>query len=104
MATLVVYTRSGERKELETSPGDVVMEVIRDSIGEIEALCGGCASCATCHVYVENGEAYELPPPEVGEADLLDGSDFRRENSRLSCQLTFAEEWDGLTVRIAPQD
>jgi ferredoxin, 2Fe-2S len=38
------------------------------------------------------------------ENDLLDSSDHRRETSRLSCQIPFTEELDGLRVRIAPED
>ena len=41
---------------------------------------------------------------QVGAADLLDSSDFKQPNSRLSCQIRFSDALDGLKVRIAPED
>ena len=29
------------------------MEILRDNGYEIEASCGGCCACATCHVYID---------------------------------------------------
>ena len=38
------------------------------------------------------------------EDDLLESSDHRATNSRLSCQLPFTGDLDGLRVTIAPED
>ena len=43
-------------------------------------------------------------PPKADEDDLLDTSDHRVETSRLSCQILFPPELDGLRVQIAPED
>ena len=81
------------------------MQIIRDNgIYEIAGLCGGCASCATCNVYVDPSFANKLSAMGEDESDLLDGSNGRNEQSRLSCQITFADELDGLRVTIAPED
>lgn len=41
------------------------METIRDAgVDELLALCGGCCSCATCHVYVD--AAFETLLPVIG--------------------------------------
>jgi len=81
------------------------MEIIRDAgVDELLALCGGCCSCATCHVYVESGSLLDLPAMGQDENDLLDSSEHRRPTSRLSCQLRFDARFDGLTVAIAPED
>ncbi|HWI87577.1 MAG TPA: 2Fe-2S iron-sulfur cluster-binding protein, partial [Sphingomonas sp.] len=54
MPKLIVVTREGEQREIEGEAGLSVMEVIRDAgIDELLALCGGCCSCATCHVHVD---------------------------------------------------
>ena len=105
MPKLTVVTREGEESVIEAESGLSVMEAIRDNgFDELLALCGGCCSCATCHVYVDEGFDGELPPISEDENDLLDSSDNRQKNSRLSCQLKLDEELDGLKVTIAPED
>ncbi len=105
MTKLTVVTREGTETEIETSDGMTVMEAIRDNgIDELLALCGGCCSCATCHVYVDPEFADALPAMSEDENDLLDSSDHRTELSRLSCQLVLGAGVDGLRVTIAPED
>ena len=105
MPKLIVVTRAGEEREVEGEAGLSVMEVIRDNgFDELLALCGGCCSCATCHVHVDPAFADSLPPMTEDENDLLDSSDHRDETSRLSCQLRFGPLLDGLRVRIAEED
>jgi 2Fe-2S ferredoxin len=38
------------------------------------------------------------------EDDLLDSSDHRTEQSRLSCQIKVTDALAGITLRIAPED
>ena len=105
MPKLVVVTREGDETVFEAEAGLSVMEVIRDNgIDELLALCGGCCSCATCHVYVDAAFTGLLPEMTDDENDLLDSSDHRDERSRLSCQIAMTDELDGLTVIIAPED
>lgn len=105
MPKLVVVTRDGEEKVFEAQSGLSVMEIIRDNgFDELLALCGGCCSCATCHVQVDPAFTDKLAAMTDDENDLLDSSDHRNEYSRLSCQLTFSDELDGLRVVIAPED
>jgi 2Fe-2S ferredoxin len=105
MPKLIVTTREGAEQEINGSAGLSVMEVIRDNgVDELLALCGGCCSCATCHVYVDPAFADKLPPLSEDENDLLDSSDHRNATSRLSCQLPFGDALDGLKVTIAPED
>ena len=105
MTKLIVVTREGTETEIEAAEGMSVMEAIRDNgIDELLALCGGCCSCATCHVYVDPEFGGTLPALSEDENDLLDSSDHRTENSRLSCQLVLGAGSDGLRVTIAPED
>jgi len=105
MPKLVVTNREGETSEIDVENGLSVMEAIRDNgFDELLALCGGCCSCATCHVYVEGGADGNLPEMSEDEDDLLESSDHRKDASRLSCQIPFTAELDGLQVRIAPED
>lgn len=79
------------------------MEIIRDAgIDDLAALCGGSCSCATCHVYIESANA-DMLARSAAEDDLLSGSDYQNDTSRLSCQLVFNDTMDGLRVTIAPE-
>ncbi|MEQ1688851.1 MAG: 2Fe-2S iron-sulfur cluster-binding protein [Sphingopyxis sp.] len=105
MAKLVVVSRDGSERAIAGDSGLSVMENIRDAgFDELLALCGGCCSCATCHVIVDPAFADVLPPMSEDEDDLLDSSAHRGPHSRLSCQLPFSEALDGLRVTIAPED
>ncbi len=105
MPKLIVVNRSGEESTVEAASGLTVMEAIRDNgFDELLALCGGCCSCATCHVHVDPAFADKLPGMSEDEDDLLDSSDHRSETSRLSCQIPFTDDLDGLKVTIAQED
>lgn len=105
MVGLRVVTRDGEHRLIDAPAGVSVMEAIRDEgIDEILALCGGCCSCATCHVFVDGEAANHLPPMTEDENDLLDSSAHRSPRSRLSCQLKLTDDLAGLEVTLAPED
>ena len=105
MPRLTIVGRDGRTKEVEARAGWSVMETIRDAgFDELLALCGGCCSCATCHVHVDPDWIGRLKPMKSDEDELLDGSDHRAPNSRLSCQIMVSPELDGLRVTIAPED
>ncbi len=102
---LIVTDRAGVERTIEGEDGLSVMEIIRNAgADEPFALCGGSCSCATCHVYVDPAFFGALPQIAADESDVLDGSGYRRETSRLSCQVVFRNELSGLKVKIAPAD
>ena len=105
MPTITVINREGEAKNVEADTDLTLMEVIRDNgFDELLALCGGCCSCATCHVHVEPAFMDKIPAMGEDENDLLDSTDHRTEMSRLSCQIQITDSLDGLSVSIAPED
>lgn len=105
MPTLTIVTRAGTESTVEAADGLTVMEAIRDNgFDELLALCGGCCSCATCHVHVDPAFADRLPPIGEDEDDLLESSDHRDAYSRLSCQIPLTADLDGLRVTIAAED
>ena len=105
MPQLIVVDRSGAERAVDVGDGLTVMEAIRDNgFDESLALCGGCCSCATCHVHVDPDFLGKLPQMSEDEDDLLESSDHRAANSRLSCQIPFTADLDGLRVTIAPED
>ncbi|QIG80712.1 2Fe-2S iron-sulfur cluster-binding protein [Stakelama tenebrarum] len=105
MPHLIVVDRDGAEHQVEADEGLTVMEVIRDAgFDDLLALCGGCCSCATCHVHVDPAFAEKLPEMSEDENDLLDSSEHRDSRSRLSCQLRFGPALDGMKVTIAEED
>jgi 2Fe-2S ferredoxin len=105
MGLVHITTRGGDKYHLAIQEGITLMGTIRDGgIDELLALCGGCVSCATCHVLVDPALADRLPRLTDEENDLLDSSDHRAQASRLSCQIPMSNELDGLAVKIAPED
>ncbi len=103
MSKLIVTDREGQVHEIEGRAGWSVMEIIRDADLPIEAACGGCCACATCHVYVAAGWADKLPAVVDEEELMLDEAFEVQETSRLSCQLKWSDALDGLEVTLAPE-
>ncbi|MCP3734289.1 2Fe-2S iron-sulfur cluster-binding protein [Sphingomonas sp. RP10(2022)] len=105
MPHISVILREGDEQAIEAPAGVTLMAALRDAgIDEIAALCGGCCSCATCHVHIAPDFLDRLPPMSDDENDLLDGTDSRDARSRLSCQVTITDALDGMTVTIADAD
>jgi len=102
MPTIHYILPDGTRRSVDAAAGTSVMEnAIRQNVRGIDAECGGCCSCATCHVYVDDAFIDRLPPPDEMEQELLEGvAAGRAPGSRLSCQLGMSAELDGLTVRV----
>lgn len=102
---ITVITQAGETRGIEAPAGHTLMEAIRDAgFDEMMALCGGCCSCSTCHVYVDDSFKDKLPALTESESDLLDMSDHRTPRSRLSCQIDLTDDLAGITVTLAPED
>ena len=102
MPRVTFIQADGQRSEVDALSGDSVMETAIDNdIEGIIAECGGACSCATCHVYVEDGWFEKLPPPSDDEEDLLYSTLDKKPNSRLSCQILLSDELDGLKVTLA---
>jgi 2Fe-2S ferredoxin len=95
--------RDGSQEAVDARTGRSLMLNIRKP-GQIQAICGGCASCGTCHVYVAEDWIDRLPPIQPEEETVLAFSDWREPNSRLSCQIKVTDDLEGLCVTVAPED
>tara|TARA_Y100000590_G_scaffold459550_1_gene616912 strand:- start:1219 stop:1530 length:312 start_codon:yes stop_codon:yes gene_type:complete len=98
-----VTDREGQTHDLNADIGSTVMEIIRDAGLDIEAACGGCCACATCHVYINNNKIDELNQLDDDEESMLDQAFHVKKNSRLSCQIEYKENLDGLELTLAPE-
>ncbi|HEX6409137.1 MAG TPA: 2Fe-2S iron-sulfur cluster-binding protein, partial [Sphingomicrobium sp.] len=72
MPTVWATTRGGETRQIEARSGVSLKENLkRGGMDEILGICGGCASCGTCHVYVAEDWVGCLPPIEPDEETVF---------------------------------
>jgi 2Fe-2S ferredoxin len=103
MGIIIVKDRDGGVHELKAEIGSTIMEIIRDAGLDIEAACGGCCACATCHVYITNNKIDSLIKMDDDEESMLDQAFDVEKNSRLGCQVEYTDEIDGIELTLAPQ-
>ena len=103
MTKIIVKDRQGNVQKLSADIGLTLMEIIRDAGMDIEAACGGCCACATCHLYVDKDWYSQLTAREDDEESMLDQAFNVKENSRLGCQIEFDDYLNGIKVEIAPE-
>ncbi|MCG8440636.1 MAG: 2Fe-2S iron-sulfur cluster-binding protein [Caulobacterales bacterium] len=102
---IAVTDRDGRRRDLRAPVGRSLMEALCAADLPIEAMCGGCCACATCHVYVDPHWAERLTAREEGEQDMLEASaHFDEATSRLSCQILLEPGLEGLSLTLAPEE
>ena len=101
---ILATDRHGKLHTLVAEQGSV-MEALRDGGLEVEAVCGGCCSCATCHIHVHADWQERVGERGAVEAQLLSLSEsFDAASSRLSCQIDCSDALDGLCLTVAPED
>tara|TARA_B100000700_G_C14350434_1_gene536875 strand:- start:27 stop:335 length:309 start_codon:yes stop_codon:yes gene_type:complete len=100
---ILVINRDGVKEIIETESNGTLMESIRDEGMEIEAACGGCCACATCHVYIGEKWLSKLKPKDEDEESMLDQVFDVKINSRLSCQIELSDDLDGIELELAPE-
>ena len=102
---LTVIDREGSTHKLEWEPDQTLMEALRDNDLPVLASCGGTASCATCHVFLEKDVFDTLAERSEDELELLvEAGGYQECGSRLSCQLDFSQDLNGVTVTLAPEE
>ena len=104
MPTIIYIQPDGVERRVDVAKGlSVMLGAIQNNVRGIDAECGGCLSCATCHVYVDPADWDRLPPMAADEDELLAGvAAERRPTSRLSCQIAMTAALDGLVVQVPP--
>ena len=103
MPTIIFTTPDGKQHDVSVDEGVTVMEAGRDANLGIEGTCGGCLSCATCHVIVDPGWFAKTGGPREAEEDMLDLAFGLTETSRLGCQIEMSDALDGLRLTV-PED
>jgi 2Fe-2S ferredoxin len=100
-----VTRRDGSQCRFAALAGQSLKDALKGAgVDEVLGLCGGFASCGTCHVHVAEDWLQRLPPMQADEIELLGYSDWRQPNSRLACQILLTEDLDGIALAVAPED
>lgn len=102
MPKVTWISASGDVFEADVPEGHNLMEAaVAHDVPGIIGECGGCLSCATCHVYVDETWLERVGPVGEVENEMLSITEAgRTEASRLSCQIVMSEQLDGLVVRV----
>ncbi len=102
MTKIIFITHQGKETTTDATDGQTLLQLAHaNQILGVIGECGGCLSCATCHVYVDEAWLDKLPPVQPDENTMLDGTyDDREPTSRLACQINVSPELEGLVVRL----
>jgi len=101
MGKIVFVSAAGDRTEVEATVGESIMRIaLNAGIEGLVAECGGCLSCATCHCYVEGGWSDKVPALSEEEMVMVECAIDVRDESRLSCQVFYADDLDGIEIGI----
>ena len=103
MDIIFVTDREGQNHQLKATEGSTLMEIIRDAGLDIEAACGGCCACATCHLYIDKDWKEKLPKIEIEEESMLDQAFHVTSQSRLGCQIEYNNNINGIRLTLAPE-
>jgi 2Fe-2S ferredoxin len=104
LAKIFATDRDGTKHEIDAADRSTLMEILRQAGLSIEALCSGCCQCATCHVFIEEPWLGKLKPQTDFEVATLEGEGSEiRPNSRLSCQIKWQDELEGIVLTVAPE-
>lgn len=100
MPKLIITKADGETQEFDVANGATVMEVARDEMMGVEGTCGGCLSCATCHVVIDEEWFAKTGDVSEDEDEMLDMAAERTPTSRLGCQIEMSDALDGLKISV----
>jgi len=100
--TVHLQTADGRKHTISGRTGRSLMQAaVNAGIDAIAADCGGCLTCATCHVFIDAAWLDKLPQARADELDMLDSTAVQcTPNSRLSCQIELTPALDGLSVSL----
>ncbi|HSV84657.1 MAG TPA: 2Fe-2S iron-sulfur cluster-binding protein [Ramlibacter sp.] len=101
MPHVTFVLKDGSRREVQASVGTSLMKAALDNgVPGIEAECGGCVTCATCHGYIDAEWSDRVAPPTEEEQVMVECAIDVRPTSRLTCQIHLSEALDGIVVHI----
>lgn len=99
--TITVTGEDGTTKDVQWEEHQTLLDAVLSEGFPVLATCGGNASCATCHAFIDPDHIDAAGEREPAEADLLNMiDDVANECSRLCCQTEFSTEMEGAHVTL----
>ena len=94
--------KDDKRITAEVPVGHNLMEAaVANNVPNVIGECGGCLSCATCHVYVDADWLAKTGKVSEMEDEMLEITVAERKPmSRLSCQIQSSPELDGIILHV----
>ena len=101
---LSVIDREGHQTIIDIEERATIRDAIENELSPNNyGICGGNCACGTCHVYVKPSDFDKLKAKEDEEITTLESlANEPKQYSRLGCQIEFKEDYDNMTVTIAP--
>lgn len=97
----ILSSGSGRNITVEACAGLSLMEVaVANDIDGIDAICGGAAACATCHVYLSQQWQDLIPDKAPEEEIMLAFVPNYTPMSRLACQIILTSEMNDIEVQV----
>jgi ferredoxin, 2Fe-2S len=102
MAKVTWKLADGREITADVKPGNNLMNAaVANNVPGVIGECGGCLSCATCHVYVDDAWTDKVGKPHGSEDAMLEITEAEKTTlSRLSCQFTMSDALDGLVLHV----
>lgn len=101
MVEITYIEHNGRAHKVQVKAGASLMQgALNNTVSGIIGDCGGVSSCGTCHCYIDDAWIESVDPASDLETQMLECVIAPTDNSRLSCQITIAEELDGMVVRL----
>jgi 2Fe-2S ferredoxin len=101
MTEIIFIYPDGTEKTIDAPNGISILEVAHKNDIPIEGACEGSLACSTCHIIIEDEQAfYALPEPSEEEEDMLDLAFGLTRTSRLGCQIMVDDHLNGIRLRL----
>lgn len=102
---ITFHHKDGRTETIAAQENQSLMQAAKDhGVKGIEAVCGGCMACATCHVVIHPDWASRVAAEDneksEEEDDMLDMAFHVVDTSRLGCQIKITKALDGLQVAL----
>ena len=103
MVKIIYVEHDGTEHSVDVEVGTSIMEgAVSNSIPGIDADCGGGCACAPCMVFIGDEWKDKIESMSDEEESMIDFHEYKEDNSRLGCQVSVTDEFDGMKVKMPP--